>query len=84
MSNLLHSFSEVHNSVVPFTSHSKLHEFGAEKPISWAKRAHFDLEPKSISTVLSMWLQTAKLPPNGVGAKISEGLQEHTFSSVRY
>jgi hypothetical protein len=27
-------FLEVHNCVVPFTSHSKLHEFGAEKPIS--------------------------------------------------
>ncbi len=40
-SNLLHSFLEVHNYVAPFTSHSKLHEFGAEKPISWAKPAHF-------------------------------------------
>jgi hypothetical protein len=27
---------------VPFTSHDKLQEFGAEKPISWAKLAHFD------------------------------------------
>jgi uncharacterized membrane protein len=27
---------------VPFTSHGKLHEFGAEKPISSAKPAHFD------------------------------------------
>jgi hypothetical protein len=41
-SNLLHSFLEVHNCVAPFTSHGKLHEFGAEKPISWAKPAHFD------------------------------------------
>ncbi len=41
-SNLLHSFLEVHNSVAPFTSHGKLQEFGAEKPISWAKPAHFD------------------------------------------
>jgi hypothetical protein len=41
-SNLLHSFLEVHNCVVPFTSHGTLHEFGAEKPISWAKRTHFD------------------------------------------
>ncbi len=41
-SNLLHSFSEVQNSVAPFTSHGKLHESGAEKPISWAKPAHFD------------------------------------------
>jgi hypothetical protein len=24
----------VHNCVAPFTSHGKLHEFGAEKPIS--------------------------------------------------
>jgi len=28
---------------VPFTNHSKLHEFGAEKSISGAKLAHFDL-----------------------------------------
>jgi hypothetical protein len=27
-------FFEVHNYVVSFTSHAKLHEFGAEKPIS--------------------------------------------------
>jgi hypothetical protein len=33
---------EVHNCVEPFTSHGKLHEFGAEKPISRAKPAHFD------------------------------------------
>jgi hypothetical protein len=26
----------------PFTSNGKLHEFGAEKPISSAKPAHFD------------------------------------------
>jgi hypothetical protein len=32
----------VHNFVAPFTSHGKLHEFGAEKPISWAKPAHYD------------------------------------------
>jgi hypothetical protein len=29
-SNLLHSFLELHNFVVPFTSHSKLHEFDAK------------------------------------------------------
>jgi len=29
-SNLLHSFSEVHNCVATFTSRGKLHEFGAE------------------------------------------------------
>jgi len=33
---------EVHNCVAPFTSHGKLLEFGAEKPISLAKPAHFD------------------------------------------
>ncbi len=33
---------KVHNYVAPFTSHDKLHEFGAEKPISWTKLAHFD------------------------------------------
>jgi hypothetical protein len=41
-SNLLHPFLEVHNCVVPFTSHAKLHESGAEKRISWAQPAHFD------------------------------------------
>ncbi len=41
-SNSLHSFLEVHNYVAPSTSHGKLHEFGAKKPISWAKLAHFD------------------------------------------
>jgi hypothetical protein len=40
-SNFLHSFLEVHNSVVPFTSHGKLHEFGAQKPISWGTPAPF-------------------------------------------
>jgi len=34
--NLLHSFWDVHNCVAPFTSQGMLHEFGAEKPISWA------------------------------------------------
>jgi hypothetical protein len=33
---------EVHNCVAPFTSRGKLHEFGAEKPISCAKPTHFD------------------------------------------
>jgi hypothetical protein len=32
----------VHNCVAPLTSHSKLHKFGAEKPNSQAKPAHFD------------------------------------------
>ncbi len=32
----------MHNCVAPFTSYVKLHEFGAEKPISWAKAAYFD------------------------------------------
>jgi len=41
-SNLLHSFLEEHSCVAPFTIHCKLHKFGAGKPISWAKPAHFD------------------------------------------
>jgi hypothetical protein len=40
--NLLHSFLEVHNCVAPLTSHGKLDEFGAEKPMSSAKPAHCD------------------------------------------
>jgi hypothetical protein len=31
---IYYSFLEAHNWVAPFTSHSKLHEFGAEKSIS--------------------------------------------------
>ncbi len=42
-SNLFDSFLEVHNCVAHFTRHDKLCEFGAEKPISWNKAAHFDL-----------------------------------------
>ncbi len=34
-------FLEVKTCVVPFTSHGKLHEFGAEKSISWSKMANF-------------------------------------------
>jgi hypothetical protein len=32
----------VHSCVVPFTNQGKLHQFGAVKPISSAKLAHFD------------------------------------------
>jgi hypothetical protein len=35
-------YVKAHNSVAHFTSHGKLHEFGAEKPISCAKLAQFD------------------------------------------
>jgi hypothetical protein len=41
-SNLVHSCLEVHNGVATFPCHGKLLEFGAGKPISSAKRAHFD------------------------------------------
>jgi hypothetical protein len=34
ITNLLHSFLEAHNCIAPFTSHGKLHGFGAENPIS--------------------------------------------------
>jgi hypothetical protein len=51
-SNLLHSYLEVHNCVAPFTSHGKLHEFGAEKPISRAKPpAHFDI----FAIIFTVW-----------------------------
>jgi hypothetical protein len=40
--NLLPSFWEVPASVAPFTSHGTLHEFSAEKPISWGEPAHFN------------------------------------------
>jgi hypothetical protein len=56
-SDLQGSFLEVHNCVAPFTSHDKLHEFGAEKPISWAKAAHFDFFTINI-TVWSHILST--------------------------
>jgi hypothetical protein len=51
MSNLLHSFLKVHNCVASFTGHSTLQEFGAEKPISWAKLAHFDF----FSIIFTIW-----------------------------
>ncbi len=41
-SNLLHSFLEAHNTVVPFTSRGKLYEFDAEKAIPLAKPVYFD------------------------------------------
>jgi hypothetical protein len=35
---------EVHNCVAHFSNHNKLHEFGAKKPISWAKLTRFDFD----------------------------------------
>jgi hypothetical protein len=35
-------FLEVHNCVARFTSHGKIHKFGAEEPISCAKLVHID------------------------------------------
>ncbi len=53
MSDLLHSFLDVHNCVATFTSHGKLHEFGAEKPISRAKLAHFAFSPIKVNIDLT-------------------------------
>jgi hypothetical protein len=39
----------VHHWVEPITSHGKLHEFGAEKPISLAKQAYFDFFARSFT-----------------------------------
>jgi len=61
-SNLLRSFLEVHHCVAPFTRHGKLQEFGAEKPISWAKPAHFDFLRINF-TVWSHILTTCGDPP---------------------
>jgi len=47
----------VHNYVAPFTSHDNLKQFGGEKPISWAKPAHFDFFPGNF-TVWSHILST--------------------------
>jgi hypothetical protein len=33
---------EVHNFVALLTRNRNLHEFGVEKPISWAKPEHYD------------------------------------------
>ncbi len=41
--SIYYCFLEVHNCVAHFTSQGKLREFGAEKPISSAKPAHFDV-----------------------------------------
>jgi len=66
-SNLLHSSLEVHNSVVPFTSHGKLHEFGAEKPISWPKPAHFDL----FTITFTVWRHI--LSTDGISCQVQAG-----------
>ncbi len=58
--NLLHSLSEVHNCVASLTSHGKLHEFGAEKPISWAKPTHFEFFAIRC-TLLHCLLEVSKL-----------------------
>ncbi len=54
-SNLLHSFLELHNYVAPFASHGKLHEVGAEEPISWAKPAHFDFFTINLLSGVTYW-----------------------------
>jgi hypothetical protein len=56
-SKFLYSFLEVHNCVAPFTSHGKLHGFGANKSISWAKQAHFHFFAKTF-TIWSHLLST--------------------------
>jgi hypothetical protein len=43
----------VHNYVAPFTSHCNLHEFGPEKPFSWAKPEHVNF----FSIHCSVWSQ---------------------------
>jgi hypothetical protein len=79
-SNLYYSFLEVYNCVAPFTRHGKLHEFGAEKQISWAKPAHFDLFAVNF-TVWSHILSTSSnskvtVPPasvyTGMKSEVSE------------
>ncbi len=64
-SNLLHFFLEVHNCVAALDQPGKLHEFGAEKPISWAKPAHFDFFPINF-TVWSHVLSTVGDALSGV------------------
>jgi hypothetical protein len=56
---------EVRNSVVLFTSHGKLHEFGAEKPISSAKLTHFDFSAINF-TVWSHTLSTVGDAPKSI------------------
>jgi len=52
---IYYSFLEVLNCVAPFTSHIKLHEFGAEKPISWAKLTHFDFFTINFTVWSHIW-----------------------------
>jgi hypothetical protein len=58
-SNLVQFFLELRNCVALFTSLSMLHEFGAEKLISWTEPAHFDFFT-IISTVWSQILSTGE------------------------
>jgi len=81
-SNSLHSFLEVHNCVAPFTSHGKLHKFGAEKPISWAKQAHFDLFTMN-STVWSHILSTVGYAVSGTSPKLKTR-NHHSTTQQQY
>jgi len=49
------SFLEVYNSVAPFTSHGKLHEFGAEKQISWANRHILSFSQYTLLSGVTYW-----------------------------
>ncbi len=62
----------------PFTSHGTVDEFGAEKPISWAKLAHF--HPLAInftgwSHILSTFGDALRSHPRGQGSSLhTEGI----------
>jgi len=64
----------VHNCVAPFTSQGKLHEFGAKKPISWAKPAHFNF----LTTSFTVWSHI--LSTSG-DASIAQFLTLHIYFS---
>ncbi len=68
-SKLFHSFLEVHNSDAPFTSHGKVHEFGAKKPISWAKPAHFDF----LTIKFTFWNHILSLGGDTLGGLTKKG-----------
>jgi len=70
--NLLHSFLEVNNCIATFTSHWKLHEFGAEKPISWAKLTHFDFS----AVCFTVWSHILSTVGNAVSQIHAKSLNE--------
>jgi hypothetical protein len=80
------SFSEVHNYVAPFAGYCKVHKFGAEKPISSAKPAHFDFFCNKVYCLESVcdpasWMRFIGLNPMNPMEDCSDPEKLYTFQS---